>query len=384
MTAVEGSRDLRIDALRGACVIAVVLYHVCSWSVLPAFEGGGYPVAAVWDTVNKALGSTRMPVLLALSGLLASRRIRLGWQAREPFTRAFGLFYLYTLWLAVLAVTYLALDALATESTVPHHVGGVAVARELVLPTTPLWFLWALGVYTLVLAACARLRPHTVLVTLTLVSLLTSVFLQDASLASKVPQYFVFFAAGVYLGPRLWPRLVAMRGSVLLALVVVLVGLRAVSAMSLPPAATAPLLLVEGCVAIAAGAGVVARIARSSMSTRPLVAVGSRTFAVYVLHLPVALALYTLAYARPGWFAERWGQLLELPVWCAVAPLAVTALVVALSCAVHAGAMRWGGAFLFEPPSWVDALAERVRPGATVPPASVGRREPISGKDRIR
>jgi uncharacterized membrane protein len=41
-----------VDAARGACVAAVVLFHVCLWWYLPMVAPTGDPVERVWATLN--------------------------------------------------------------------------------------------------------------------------------------------------------------------------------------------------------------------------------------------------------------------------------------------------------------------------------------------
>ena len=71
-----------VDAARGICVLGVVLFHVCTWQYLPLGDALWHPAAAAWDTVNSYLGTFRMPLLMALSGMLAARRVGEGWAAR--------------------------------------------------------------------------------------------------------------------------------------------------------------------------------------------------------------------------------------------------------------------------------------------------------------
>ena len=75
-----------IDAARGSCVLAVVLFHVISWH-LPALDVA--PGAErVLEPVTSYLGSLRMPLLLAVSGMLAGPRVMAGFRrsgARMPF-----------------------------------------------------------------------------------------------------------------------------------------------------------------------------------------------------------------------------------------------------------------------------------------------------------
>ena len=57
-----------------------------------------------WGSVNPALGSVRMPVLLAVSGLVLSRQVRGGLHLRTTGYGEATNYYLYVVWLAVYAL----------------------------------------------------------------------------------------------------------------------------------------------------------------------------------------------------------------------------------------------------------------------------------------
>jgi uncharacterized membrane protein YcfT len=115
----EAGRLGWIDAVRGACVLAVVLFHATAWHVLTLDLA---PVAdRTWSVVNGYLGSLRMPLLLAVSGLLASRRILQGSRSPDSAERAASSYYLYVVWLAVYVAVYAVLGdpGCRTPSTGP-------------------------------------------------------------------------------------------------------------------------------------------------------------------------------------------------------------------------------------------------------------------------
>src|SRR5215213_6048735 len=106
-----------VDAARGASVAAVVLFHVSLWWYLPLQAELWGPAGRVWATVNSYLGSVRMPLLLAVSGLVGAGAIRAGLRDRRTATRAVANGYLYVVWLVVYAVVYALLPG-----PLPHRV----------------------------------------------------------------------------------------------------------------------------------------------------------------------------------------------------------------------------------------------------------------------
>ncbi|MET4588832.1 acyltransferase family protein [Arthrobacter sp. 754] len=108
------SRIEWIDAARGLCVIAVVLFHVGYWHFLK-FEHAGSIAFPLWETVAIALGSVRMPLLLAVSGMLAASKIRNGFGNGKALSASLTNYYLYAVWLLVYAL--LSIPAAMTGAT---------------------------------------------------------------------------------------------------------------------------------------------------------------------------------------------------------------------------------------------------------------------------
>ncbi|UJP41140.1 acyltransferase family protein [Cellulomonas palmilytica] len=318
-----------VDAVRGYSVVAVVLAHVVLWHLLAVDAPTADAGESVWGRVYGVLGSARMPVLLAVSGLVVARRVRLGWRPGGLTLRVARNYYLYVVWLLLYAVFY----AVVRDPSLPHRVDGVGdLLRQLVVPETTLWYVFALAVYIAVLGALHRVPPWAVLSGLVALCLATHVLTSSDQMWAKVPEMFLFFAVGVYgAGPlrRLGER--ASWGALLLA-------------AGLAVAATASGRLAEGvelaeavvfvvrCLAFLVLAVLVVVLAVRWEPLRRLgLLLGRQTLPIYVLH-PLWLALL-LAYAgglARDVTATTVGSLLYPPV--------VTTLVVVLSLTVHAGA----------------------------------------------
>src|SRR5512133_2843605 len=199
-TAPEVSVGIRlrwIDAARGACVVAVVFHHVCL--CLPPLGHAPWQPGLVEETKMDAyVTSVRMPVLLAISGMLAARRISDGWARPGAAVRAASSYYLYVVWLAL----YFALD-LVFSSVNPWRMGSISdFLTQLFLPESPLWYIFALALYVTLLTSLRRVPPWLVLGALATLS----VAVLSLGLEGRmwwwltVPEKAVFFAVGVYGG----------------------------------------------------------------------------------------------------------------------------------------------------------------------------------------
>jgi uncharacterized membrane protein YcfT len=373
----EAGRLGWIDAVRGACVLAVVLFHVTAWHVLTLDLA---PVAdRTWSVVNGYLGSLRMPLLLAVSGLLASRRILQGWRSPDSAERAASSYYLYVVWLAV----YVAVYAVLGDPRLPHSIDGPGeAAAQLVWPQTPLWYVFALAVYVVVLTSLSRVAPWLVLTGLAVVSVLCQAAGWDPGLAAKVPELAFFFAVGVYGRTplaRFAERLDRRRTAVALIGAAATVAAGPVVPDGVPHAV---LVLVRGVAFLLLGVAVVTLLIRWRPLGRAGSWIGRRTLPVYVLHAPLLLVMVAVAGREP---TTALAGPLANPAVALAYPLVVTAVLVALTLLVHRLLLRLHCTALFAMPgSWVTAVRSTharltAAPATTGPEASrlpTGRRQP--------
>ena len=332
-----------VDATRGYCVAAVVLFHTVLWYV-GGLESALHPTAgSVWGAVNTVLGSVRMPMLLAVSGLVLSRQVREGLHRSTTVFRGANNYYLYVVWLLVYAVFYAALQA----PYLRHRVDGWDVLVQLVVPGTTLWYLYALALYVPLLALARRLPPWLVLTALVALSTWAHAARAPGQMWVKIPELFVFFAVGVY-GAGMIRRLAGRAGWVTLgATGVVAVGVTALGRFAGSELADAALFVARGVAFMAFTVTVVAIAVRWSPVRRLGVGLGRRTLVVYVIQ-PLLIPHLTL------WTREAGGVLVDRVVASAAAalalPLVVTAAVVAASVGLQVVAERAGLSFLFEMP----------------------------------
>jgi surface polysaccharide O-acyltransferase-like enzyme len=342
-----------VDAVRGACVLAVVLFHVTAWYVLTLDLP---PVAdRVWTVVNGYLGSLRMPLLLAVSGLLTSRRVLAGWRSPAAAERAAASYYLYAVWLAVYAVVYAVTDASLGNPRLPHEIDGFDDALlQLVWPQTPLWYVFALAVYVLVLTTLRPLPPAVVLVVLAVLSVVCRVTDLQLGSAEKIPELAFFFAAGVYGREPLrrfaedlgWRR---VAGSGAFAAVTVAAG-----PVLDQPVARDLLFLVRGVAFLLLGVAVVVLAIRWRPLERWGTSIGQQTLPVYVLHVP--LLLIGIALVGTG-AHDAPPALLRSPVVALATPLVLTAVIVVLALLLHRLLLHLRAEALFGiPASWTAAV----------------------------
>lgn len=184
-------REDWIDIARGASVLLVVFYHVGLWH-LPQVATPGLR-ENTWNSINDVAGGIRMPLLLLLSGMLGSGKIRRG---RPALRAVLANYWLYLVWLTVYALIALVLP-------MPSLTFQTNWAQQLLAPDTTLWYVFALACYYLVEWLCRPL-PSWLLVLL----LLAPILLIDPGPAGrhlwlKVPILAFYFSLGVHIAPML-------------------------------------------------------------------------------------------------------------------------------------------------------------------------------------
>lgn len=362
--AVNDGRIAWIDMARGACVLAVVLTHVCYRLVFPlAGPETGRPLYTLWDRLNyEVLGHLRMPLLLFLSGWLAGSKIRSG--VRDPRTRLSVVTnsYLYVLWTLIYVALELAVprpDGVMIASTVQSW---AQLPRELAAPQDgPLWFVYGLAILVTILALARRLPTGLVLGILFVVGWLEEYRDNDTSPAwTGVPHLGFYFALGAVLGPHvvriISSRLVVAGGVVAFVAGVVLIGGKVLPRPEIYLANTCMRLGAVICLMAAARA-----LSRWRFFRAPASWVGRRTLSIYVLHWPV-IGLLGLALVAPREGLAAWEQSDITVVWSSLA-LAAGVAVVCLGFETIARRIRLG--FLFDPPRAVRRLAGAARAGGS-------------------
>lgn len=334
-----------VDATRGFSVAAVVLFHVVLWWALASPDGIAEPGDGLWRTVNSWLGSVRMPVLLAASGLVMSRQIRAGLHRSTTVFRAVSNYYLYLVWLVLYAVFFLLVPA----TDLPHRIDGPGdLLVQVVAPATTLWYLFGLAVFIPLLAVAHRVPVWAVFAVLVPLSVWAHALDDTASFWPRILEVFVFFALGVYGAPLL-RRLGERAGPVLLvAAAVVAVGVTLLGRVMDGPVLGGLLFVLRGTAFMVLAVVAVALVVRWGPALRLGTSLGRHTLAVYVLH-PLWICL--LLWATAGAADRLVDGVLAAPAGALLAPLVVTAAVIGLSLGVEALTRRAGWTAVWELPS---------------------------------
>ncbi|MCI2237718.1 acyltransferase family protein [Paenibacillus sp. TRM 82003] len=349
-----------LDVARGVAIALVVLHH----AVLHLDAAGLLP--AWWRAVNGELVLLRMPLFFCVSGVLASSAAGRSWGALVR-GRLVTLLWVFVLWSLVRFAVFSAVtprfQPWETDSLVPLLLAPVR-------PTTGLWYLYALAVFTVAARALGRRAPW-LLVPAALLSVAAS------ELWVRAPYYvwhqmarcFVFFLLGWCLRGLLL-RLLTSLGTVPAA-VLSAVGAAALVAhgaggLRAPGAASALSVLAVVCglafaVLLARAPGVVGAGAGW---------LGRRTLPVYLAHelvVGVATSAVVAAAAATG-VAPGVATGVAVgaaggarPWW---APLLWTVLGVVVPLVLHALALRVGARWLYEAPSAVRGAGASARRGA--------------------
>jgi uncharacterized membrane protein YcfT len=322
------------DAVRGFCVLAVVLSHFIGWGLEPVSGSGA---ESFWEKASGQLTPIRMPTLFVLSGFLLSSRVRAGFTDRRSLTSAATSYYLYVVWLALFGL-------IAAAGVFTGVTGLSGFLSQLVLPRTILWFVLGLAAWTLVLAALHRVHPAVILIALGLLSIASFWLPAQNGIDHyvRILQYGFFFGLGVYGKPLLTQLASGKLWRVSAGAVVgYLVARLIMSAASDVVLVQATLTIVRDTAAAMLAIVAIAAICRLRWARVPLVWVGRRTLPIYVMHAPMIGALTGLA---------GWDTLIGTSSVAWIAPLIGTFVISAVAVGIHSVLSRTPLRILFELP----------------------------------
>ncbi|SHI64557.1 Uncharacterized membrane protein YcfT [Aureimonas altamirensis DSM 21988] len=301
-----------LDVAKGGSILLVVLYH--STMYLRLEDQASY----AFVQLNTLMEPVRMPLFFCISGFLAAGMFRRSWG--DLFRRRILLFaYLFALWTLIRFYFYrYAIDNTLTPQEGDLHAD---LLTAWLVPSSGLWFIWALALYAIVAKA---LRPWAMpaLAGATAISVATFAgFLPLTSFAHhNVLAYAPFFLAGAWfgapavewLGQRPLPVLL-IGGGLFTAL---LAALPALDGMAFGIGRTA-----LSAVALATASAVAVYAARLAPVRETLGYFGRNSLPIYVGHTPVVslLAAGLAAYAIHVPLLRYWGVPFTMVVAIAVA-----------------------------------------------------------------
>lgn len=338
-----------IDAARALAVLGVVLFHIGFLHVQPRLADAAPGPGSLWNHVDGALASFRMPMLLMLSGMLASGKVARGFHRGKAAESAAANYYLYVVWLVVY---FLVIHV----SDFPLRVWGPGnLIKQLVLPQTTLWFVQCLAVGVLLLTLTRRLPVWAVLVPLLVVHLVIEGRPSSEHMWVRTLPYYLYLG----IGARLAPQVKTLAGS-LAATAVAGVGFAVswVGAQVLESRAL-PLWAVANLVSCLCAAVLLMGLVRLACHWAPFARVGSfvgqRTLSIYVLHVP----LVALLTAMPAAYVEAVRTaLIATPALLMVYPLVLMVLLAGICLGLEVLLRRLHLDWLFAMP---EPLREVVR-----------------------
>lgn len=351
-----GSAAVRIpwiDSARGLSVVAIVLFHVVLWDYLPTPGASNSPLKGVWAFQNGLLGSVRIPMLLVLSGMLASKRIRRGFADPGLSVNIVTNVYFYWMWLCIYGVFFL-----ATVGSLPHRIERpIDFFQNLLLPDTTLWYIFALVVFVLLLALCRRMPPWVVLAVLVVLCVVVRSGNSVPAMWPRIPESAIYFALGVYASDwltRMAPRLRWWHLAPLLMLPpIFLVAHGRVDVELIQDVLELFVQLSFAALAIA----VVIKACQFKLMRAFGESVGRKTLAIYVLH---ALLLYGwMLFGQTHFGSEMRSVVFGSSIGSSLYPLVMTLIVVLLALGGHKVATVVGLRFLFVAPPMLRSLVHR-------------------------
>lgn len=192
-----GQRIEWIDAAKGACILAVVLYHFNIFIFQGIYEG--HTLATMWNIGISALKPLRMPLFFLISGYLASTSIaRRSW-GRVRTKKIASLLWVYVFWSFIywIAVSYLLPDNPWFENSFNASMTLSLLLERMLTANISLWYLYALVIYFVI---AKLLRSATVAIGVGVLANIAMYFViapENWGMRSLIG-YFVFFALGAY------------------------------------------------------------------------------------------------------------------------------------------------------------------------------------------
>lgn len=335
-----------VDAAKGLCILLVVAGHA-----IINLNNNGY-ATGIWEEINLVIGPVRMPLFFLLSGLFAAKALSENWR-KFADRRIWVMLWLLVLWVPIREIWL----AMIPRTTVDHSGGitapagldpenwGPMVGRMLEAvqgPPSYLWFLYALALFAVLSKATRRVHPVIQILVAGGVAMYAP-GLDPGWPWNDILHTYVFYLVGMYAAPWIH-RLARLRSlPVILGATAVYtaVGLRIYTTNDhFNLGLNGPVRLFLASVGIIAVISAVSALEGSSL-LRPLIAVGSRTLPVFIMHIMVlATVIFVTDLVLPG------------DPGLPLQPLILAAIVVTLCLGLHRLLTACGVGWLFRRPAW--------------------------------
>lgn len=335
-----------VDAAKGLCILLVVAGHA-----IINLNNNGF-ATGIWEEINLVIGPVRMPLFFLLSGLFAAKALSESWR-KFADRRIWVMLWLLVLWVPIREIWL----AMIPRTTVDHSDDitapagldpenwGPMVGRMLEAvqgPPSYLWFLYALALFAVLSKATRRVHP----VLQILVAGVVAMYTPELDLGwpwNDILHTYVFYLVGMYAAP--WIHRVARLRSLPVILgstaVYTAVGLRIYTTNDhFNLGLNGPVRLFLASVGIIAVISAVSALEGSPL-LRPLIAVGSRTLPVFIMHIMVlATVIFVADLVLPG------------DPGLPLQPLILAAIVVTLCLGLHRLLTACGFEWLFRRAAW--------------------------------
>lgn len=335
----QGSRRIEwLDFARGASIFLVVVFHASI-----ACEKYECVHRYYWE-LNNFLSPIRMPIFFAVSGLLSRKVIDMNWSGVID-KRVLGFIYVFLLWSAISL-------ALRQGFTVGFGQYIIDLTKAVYRPSTVLWFIWALAIYTVVAKIGKITNERLLFVAAVIVSITSYAKIDefDDFVHNNLLRYLPFFLLGVYRAEWL-NRLAGLAHSRMLPALcfMFVLGFVVLRQQVLPSAVQNLWIFLQAVLGVAIGAGLSAWACRFKTVKALPSLIGKRTLSIYVAHsLLISLLLWITATSTvsvPG--AELW----------AVPVIAVGAILLSILLERFLSRIHFG--WIYNRPRWLSLRSLR-------------------------
>lgn len=346
MGAPAAERIAWIDAAKGFCILAVVLYHFNLYIYHP-MPTGTTTVAQIWQLFITAMKPTRMPLFFLLSGYLAYSAVFNKTWAATRTTRIASLLWVYALWFScywLFNLYYAPLNPWfqpegETDFSLENFFFHLATAKS------GLWYLYALVLYFLLAKLLKDSRLVTLALGLVLAQLSTLWGGHSTWNYQSLASYFIYFAIGLHFRALItqhFARFDWRYPVVAGALTLTVMGLGRL----FHDYYGGVLHVVTGLLSCATAAQLFAWLCQR-FTMRWLREIGRRTLPIYVLHM---FFIYPLGAVLP---------VSDHPLVLTLMPVAMTLLIPTASMALYHIILKLTGRWTFTMPHTFRRIAYR-------------------------